>query len=122
MNKTKSELYDCHILMSKANLMYLDEYIENHQEIKGYSDAIRNILTDADIGDKKVASKLSAIGKEVSIILEILKTNAPEIYEAAKKKVEDRIQYRTTRKANKTVPKTLKDDPYKVDIPNFLGK
>ncbi|RHW44370.1 hypothetical protein DS832_09050, partial [Bombilactobacillus bombi] len=72
---SKNNLVDRHIFLSTSNLSFLDEYIASHVTVNNYSEAMREILYAADINDKQEKAKLNAIGKDIAIILEMLKNN-----------------------------------------------
>ena len=88
---------------------------------------MREILYAADINDKQEKAKLNVIGKDISIILEMLKNNDEEKYLEAKKQVETEIQRQVTRESNSTSSKSDKksststsSSTSKLDL-SFLG-
>ena len=103
MNKN---LIGKHITLSDGNLAYLDGYIQQHELVSNYSEALRDILMNAELNDGKTERKKSAIGKDVSILLEMLKDElGEEAYDSAKEIVESRIKRQVTKNSNPKKPK-----------------
>ncbi|WP_208423009.1 hypothetical protein [Latilactobacillus fragifolii] len=90
-----------HLRLSDGNIAYLDGYIQQHELVSNYSEALRDILMNAELNDTKTEKKNSAIGKEVSILLEMLKEELGEAaYDSAKEVVESRIKRQVTKNSN----------------------
>ncbi|MFC0290608.1 hypothetical protein [Bombilactobacillus bombi] len=127
-SESKNKLIQKHIRLAPNNILFLDEYIVQHDTVSNYSEAVREILNDFELNDNKEKRKLNAIGKDVSIILTMLKDNDEAKYLEAKKQVETEIKKSITKKANDTVPKKKeekmetksKSEPDKLDF-SFLG-
>lgn len=124
---SKNNLVDRYMFLSTGNLSFLDEYIASHVTVNNYSEAMREILYAADINDKQEKAKLNAMGKDISIILEMLKNNDEAKYLEAKKQVETEIQRQVTRESNSTNSKSDKksststsSSTSKLDL-SFLG-
>ncbi|ASN13616.1 MULTISPECIES: hypothetical protein [Latilactobacillus] len=92
------------IRLSEPNRLFLEEYIEKSHTVNNISEAIREILYQLDAGTNN--GKLNAIGKDVSTILELIKSDktASEIQEA-QNNVSDRIQKQTSQRADKVASK-----------------
>ena len=97
----KNGLIEKHIRLSDGNLAYLDGYIQQHELVSNYSEALRDILMNAELNDVKAERKKSAIGKDISILLEMLKEELGEdAYDSAKEIVESRIKRQVTKNSN----------------------
>lgn len=103
-----NSLIQKHVRLSDGNLAYLDGYIQQHELVSNYSEALRDILMNAELNDAKNERKNSAIGKDISILLEMLKRELGEdAYESAKKNVENHIKRQVTKNSN---PKKIKSE------------
>lgn len=101
-----------HVRLSDGNIAYLDGYIQQHELVSNYSEALRDILLNAELNDAKNERKNSAIGKDVSILLEMLKDEIGEAaYDSAKEIVESRIKRQVTKNSNPKKTKATQTEP-----------
>lgn len=102
---TKNMLVQKHIRLSSSNLDFLEEYINEHADIHNLSEAVRDILYSLELDDRRTDSKLSSIGKDVSVILELIKRNIDDdtIVDSAINSVENTIQASTTKQSEQGI-------------------
>ncbi|AGS77077.1 TPA: hypothetical protein IV269_001626 [Enterococcus faecium] len=116
-----------HIYLYDMHIEVLDEIISTHDDISNYSEAVRHLCmmydpkTEEKISPSQI--KLNAIGKEVSILTEMVSefadlhlkdtgiligTNST-VYQEAKERVEGKIKANQTKKYSPKIKKTISE-------------
>ncbi|HAP8594128.1 TPA: hypothetical protein IWO39_001555 [Enterococcus faecium] len=116
-----------HVYLYDMHIEVLDEIISTHEDISNYSEAVRHLcmMYDPKIEEKinPIQIKLNAIGKEVSILTEMVSefadlhlkdtgiligTNST-VYQEAKERVEGKIKANQTKKYSPKIKKTISE-------------
>ena len=116
-----------HVYLYDMHIEVLDEIISTHEDISNYSEAVRHLcmMYDPKIEEKinPIQSKLNAMGKEISILTEMVSefadlhlkdtgiligTNST-VYQEAKERVEGKIKANQTKKYSPKIKKTISE-------------
>ncbi|HIB1875182.1 TPA: hypothetical protein ACWWCX_002720 [Enterococcus faecium] len=116
-----------HIYLYDMHIEVLDEIISTHDDISNYSEAVRYLCMLYDPKNEEKASpsqiKLNAIGKELSILTEIVSEfgdlhlkdagiligTKSKVYQEAKEKVEGKIKANQTKKYSPQLKKPVNE-------------
>ena len=109
-----------HVYLYDMHIEVLDEIISTHEDISNYSEAVRHLCM---MYDPKIQIKLNAMGKEISILTEMVSEFADlhlkdtgiligknsTVYQEAKERVEGKIKSNQTKKYSPQLKKPVNE-------------